>query len=114
MKKTFISLLLAGFVSGPVAADNVNNVIITSIKTYPTKGVVTYTPEVFNTEGCPSAHANKMALVDWSSNEDNKVLYGALVMAYSSGQEVNIGISGCGPDTYFFGLPKVYRVDMGE
>lgn len=84
------------------------NRVITRISTYGSIALVKFAPEYANQDGC-SGPAD-VAVIDWTSNADNKVMYAAALAALHSGAKVGLGTDGCSGS--YNNYPLLYRIDI--
>ena len=108
-----LSLLLGSQIA---IADNVPaDRTITLIRTYSTWAAVHFTPAYENDLGCPSPSNfdDRIAIINWGDDSDNKAMYATALGAYMTGKAVGFGISGCW-SSYAGGVPLAYRVDVAD
>ena len=80
---------------------------ITTYSVYSSGAVIVFAPAQPGIEGCSYQPGNEL-WIDFALPE-GKTLYATFIAAYTAGQKVGFGVSGCGDAGQ---LPSVYRVDV--
>ena len=118
MNMRSISILLLGtslMLGAQVTkADNVPvNRKISHISTYGTWAAIQYSPAYTNDVGCPGSVDDRVAVINWGTNSNNKAMYAMAMSAFLTNKTVGFGILGCW-SSYGGGVPLVYRVDVKD
>lgn len=106
MKKILTIGLIVALTTFTYAANYTGQTKITKVMTYP--GVTVFSVDA-NTKGC--TFSNKHYLILDTSTTDGRLVYTAVLTAFTSGAKVEIAYDGC-RNWWGATLPIAYRIDL--